>query len=470
MTNPNPMHETTTTQSRFAKSIWKILQNIPVSRKIRTGIAAGIVLLSFTGMFLWVNKTNYQVLYRGLSPDDVSAIAEKLDEKGLEYQVEGYGSIIKVPAEKLHDTRLFLAEIRLPEDGSIGYDFFTESDFGTTEFLQQMNYKRALQQELSRTIKEFNEIEDARVMIVSPKDSVVMEDATPPSASVLLKLKAEIPKKKIQAIVYLVAGSIKGMSPERVTVVDTKGRVLSRAIPEEEKPGEQPIEQLNYKISFEQNLSKRIQTMLEKIVGIGGAIVRVTADMDFKQDMERQTEIPVGVLERLSVAVVLDGTYAYERAKSGEKIRKYIARNQEELDQFKKIVQNAMGYSEDREDQVTVESFPFASIEEFQPETFDWKLFLRQYGRHITNFFLVFLLFLFVVIPLLKTMKEIKTSVIKSLPFMEEKIKGLPETDIDPDSMPDLERMKPGEKSTRLAKQNMVKAVNIFRNWLTEDE
>ena len=537
MENNNQFNEKAKARSPLANQIRQIYQGMPVSRKILMGVAAGIVFLGFTGMFIWANKINYQTLYKGLSSEDVSAIVERLNEEGVKYQIKGYGSIIKVPAEKLYDIRLSLAAMGLPKGGSMGYDFFNESDFGTTEFFQLNNYKRALQIELSRTIKEFNEIEDARVTIVSPKDSVMIEDAKPPSASVLLKLKAEISMKKIRAIVHLVASALKDMSPEHVTVVDTKGRVLSRANTEEEKPGELPTSQLNYKISFEQNLSKQIQTMLERIVGTGGAIVRVAADMDFdqvdvkeeifdpdvklirsrqnqiessnkpggpvkissgnpvpsiggsasnegaekrsKQDenvnyelnkMIRRTVKPVGVLERLSVAAILDGTYIYEMDENGKSIRKYVARSKEELNQFKKIIQNAMGYSEDREDQVTVESFPFAHVDEFQPERFDWKLFLRQYGRYMTNFFLVFLLFLFVVMPLLKTIKEIKTSVIKSLPFTDEKRKGLPEKDAEPDAIPDLDQMQPREKSAHLAKQNINKAVNIFRNWLTEEK
>jgi len=537
MENNSQFNEKTKARSPLTNQILQIYKGMPVSRKILMGVAAGIVLLGFVGMFIWANKINYQILYKGLSSEDVSAIVGKLNEEGVKYQINGYGSIIKVPAEKMYDIRLSLAAMGLPKGGSIGYESFNESDFGTTEFFRQTNYKRALQIEIARTIKEFNEIEDARVTIVFPKDSVTIEDATLPSASVLLKLKAEISLKKVRAIVHLVASALKDMSPERVTVVDTKGRVLSQAIPEEKKLDEQPAEQLKYKISFEQNLSKRIQTMLERIAGTGGAIVRVTADMDFdqvdvseelfdpdvklirsrqnqiessskpggpekiasgkpvpsksgsasnesvekrsKQDenvnyelnkITRRTVKPMGVLERLSVAVVLDGTYIYETDENGKSIRKYVARSPEELNQFKKIVQNAMGYSEDREDQVTVESFPFAHVDEFHAESFDWKLFLRQYGRHMTNFFLVFLLFLFVVMPLLRTMKEIKTSVIKSLPAAVEKRKGLPGKDVEPDAISDLDQMQPGNKSAHLAKKNVDKAVTIFRNWLIEEK
>jgi len=537
MEKNNQFNEKTKARSPLANQILQMYQGMPVSRKILMGVAASIVLLGFAGMFIWTNKINYQTLYKGLSSEDLSAIVEKLNEEGVKYQIKGYGSIIKVPAEKLYDIRLSLAAMGLPKGGSIGYEFFNDANFGTTEFSRRTKYKKDMQIELSRTIKEFNEIEDARVMVVSPKDSAIIEDAMPPSASVLLKLKAEISMKKIRAIVHLVASALKDMSPERITVFDTKGRILSQAITEEEKLGEQPNEQLKYKISFEQNLAKRIQTMLERIVGNGGAIVRITADMDFdqvdvneeifdpdvklirsrqnqiesssktgvpakilsgktvpsksgsaaigkteklsKQDenvnyelnkLIRRTVKPIGVLERLSVAAVLDGTYVYETDESGNSIRKYVARSTEELNQFKKIVQKAMGYSEDREDQITVESFPFAHVDEFQPESFDWKLFLRQYGRSITNFFLVFLLFLFVVMPFLRTLKEIKTSVVKSIPLTDEKRKGLSGKDVEPDAISDLDQMQPKERSAHLAKQNVDTAVNVFRSWITEEK
>ncbi|MFH2065731.1 MAG: flagellar basal-body MS-ring/collar protein FliF [Pseudomonadota bacterium] len=515
--------------------IVRIYKDMPLSRKVVMGIVIFMVILGFAGMFFWANKIDYQTLYTGLSADDASAIVEKLKELGIKYELAGDGNIVRVPAEKLYDARLSLAAVGLPKGGNVGYELFDETDFGTTEFVQQLNYKRALQGELSRTIKEFREVEDARVMIVTPKESVFVEESKPPSASVLLKLKSDLSPEKISAVVHLVASSLEGMTPELVTVVDTKGRVLSRKTSDDEKLGDAATTQFKYKNALELNLAKRIQTMLEQIVGTGKAIVRVTADLDFSQvDMNeelydpdirvirsrqnlvetfnrtggpgeissvnpivppggepantetsersekqdetinyelnrtlRRTVKPVGTLRRLSVATVLDGTYIMETGETGQSVRKYIARTDEELSQFRKIVQNAMGYSEDREDQITVESFPFAHVDDFSQEEFDWKIFMRQYGRSFTNIFLIFLLFIFVVLPLLKTMKEIKVKVVEALPSPDER-RALLGKDDGTGALTDPSQMGPKEKSAYLAKENMGKAVNIFRGWLSE--
>ena len=526
---------TTSPNNPVVTQIVQIYKDMPLSRKLVMGAVVFMVLLGFAGMFFWANKIDYQTLYTSLSADDAAAIVEKLKELGIPYELAGNGNIVRVPAEKLYDARLSLAAVGLPKGGSVGYELFDETDFGTTEFVQQLNYKRALQGELSRTIKEFREVEDARVMIVTPKDSVFVEESKPPSASVLLKLNGDLSEEKISAVVHLVASSLEGMTPELVTVVDTKGRVLSKKISEKEKVGDVATTQFEYKTNYELSVAKRIQTMLEQIVGPGRAIVRVTADMDFSQvdtneelydpdvsvvrsrqnlvetfnrtggpgeissvnpvvppgggpsntetseNSEKQDETvnyelnrtlrrtirPVGSLRRLSVATVLDGTYTRETNEAGQDVRKYVARTDEELNQFRKIVQNAMGYSEDREDQVTVESFPFAHVEEFQEQGFDWKIFLRQYGRYATNLLLIFLLFLFVVLPLLKTMKEIKAKVVESLPSPEER-RALLEKEEGGGVLMDPSQMGPHEKSAYLARENVNKTVNILRGWMSE--
>jgi flagellar M-ring protein FliF len=440
--------------------------------------------------------------------------------------------VIKVPAEHIHDARLSLAAAGLPRGGSVGYELFDESDFGTTEFVQKMNYQRALQGELSRTIREIEEVEDARVMIVMPKDSIFIEETKPPSASVLLKLRRDMSQESVNAVVHLVASAIEGMTPDLVTVVDTKGRVLFKATHGEQMMGELANTHLKHKTTFEKNLARRIQTMLERIVGDGKAIVRVTADMDFNQvdineelfdpDVQlirsrqnlaesgntvsgpknissvnpvvppgggpgagetvennskqdetvnyelnrtiRRTIRPVGGLNRLSVAVVLDGKYVIDTDERGEKNRKYVARSAEELNQFQKIVQNAMGYSSDREDQVTVESFAFSYIEDMGPLEPELKTFVRQYWRTAVNLVLALLLLFVLVLPLLKAMREIKSSVMESLPPPGEARKGLPDTG-GAGAMLGGNEMEPRDKAAYFAEQDFDKTVKILKGW-----
>ena len=116
------------------------------------------VLLGFAGIFYYANKTDFQTIYTGVSAEDAAQIIDKLKEQGISYQLAGDGSVIKVPADRIHDARLSLAAAGLPRGGTVGYELFDESDFGTTEFVQKMNYQRALQGELSRTIREIEEV------------------------------------------------------------------------------------------------------------------------------------------------------------------------------------------------------------------------------------------------------------------------------------------------------------------------
>ncbi|MFZ5568758.1 MAG: flagellar basal-body MS-ring/collar protein FliF [Thermodesulfobacteriota bacterium] len=516
------------------QQVFNIYRRMPLSRKIGMGAMLVLLLAAFAAMFFWANRIDFQTAYSGLTQEDAAKIVEKLKEQNIPYELSGDGNTIKVPAERVYDVRLAMAAEGLPKGGTVGYELFDETDFGTTDFVQKMNYQRALQGELARTIREFEEVEDARVMIALRKESVFIEETEPPSVSVLLKLRRDLSPEKIRAVVHLVASSLEGMTPERVAVVDTKGRVLFKGAAEEEKLGEQADSQLQYKLSFEKNLTARIQTMLERIVGTGKAIVRVTADMDFdqvdineeqydpdvqvvrsrqnlletkdkisapgevssvnritapgqempgssseknnKQDETVNYELnrtvkrtikPVGILKRLSVAAVLDGNYSVENDESGKPVRKYTPRTPQELEQFKGIVRNAMGYSEDREDQVTVDSFPFSATDEMlEAAGIDWKDFWRMHGRSLINVALIVLLFVLIVLPLIKAMKEIKTTVVASLPSPEERM-GLP-PGAKEQALADPSKMTPKEKARHYAMDDVDKSANILKGWMAE--
>ncbi len=509
-----------------------IYKKMPLSQKISMGTVVLLVIAGFAAMFFWANKVDYQTVYTGLADEDAASIVENLREQKIPYLLSAGGKTIKVPAEKVYDVRLSLAASGLPRGGAVGYELFDEMAFGTTEFVQKLNYQRALQGELTRTIRQFNEVDNARVMIVLPKDSIFIEETKPPSASVMLKLRSDLTKEKVNAVVHLVASAIEGMEPDMVTVVDTKGNVLFRGVSDENKLDALANSQLQYKMAFEKNLAGRIQTMLTGIVGSGKAIVRVTADMSFdqvdineelfdpdvslvrsrqnlaetsektntpgnissvnpvvppgggtgtgeptekqsKQDETvnyelnrtvRRTIKPVGELKRLSVVAVLDGTYSDETNESGKNVKKFIPRSQAELNRFITIVKNAMGYSEDREDQISVESFPFAYMEDLGRPEFDWKSFVKQYGRSLINVLLVLLLFIFVILPLVKSMKEIKATVVESLPSPEER-KALAGAG-SRKSIPSVSEMNNKQKAFHFANEDMEKTTNILKGWV----
>ncbi|MBF0224207.1 MAG: flagellar M-ring protein FliF [Desulfobacterales bacterium] len=508
-----------------------IYKNIPTSKKIAIISVVVVLIAGFAWMFMVASKVDYQTLYGGLSPEDAGQIVEKLKESKIPYEVGGGGSLISVPSDRLYETRMALATAGLPQGKHVGFEIFDKTDFGTTEFVQKLNYQRALQGELSRTIKEFKEIEDARVMIVLSKESVFIEESKPPSASVLLKLRTKLAKDKVNAVVFLVSNSVEGLSPDMVTVVDTDGNILSKGSPDEADSFANA--QLDYKLNFEQTMSRRIQSMLEKVVGPGKAIVRITADMNFDQidtneeiydpDAQvvrskqnvienfdkknspvanvssvnpiaqpsganenteknqvqneiinyeisktiRKTSKPVAEIKRLSVSAVIDGTYKTETDENGNQVRKFVARSQNDMDQFKKIVQVAMGYNADREDQITVESFPFSYMDDMEmltPAGIDWVALKREYGRTMITLFVILLLFLFIIKPLMKSVQEIKSSVEPMLLPTGYEDRERPE--FDSTETPPKVEMTVKQKAIALANEDIEKTVNIIKTWL----
>jgi flagellar M-ring protein FliF len=536
------------------EQILNIYRNMPLSRKIFIGAATAVMIAGFTALFIWANRVEYNILYANLSSEDASLIVTKLKEQRVPYQLEGGGSTIKIPKEKVYETRLDMAGQGLPKGGGAGFEIFDKTDFGATEFVQNLNHQRAIQGELARTIKEFQEVEDARVMIVMPKDSVFIEDKKNPSASIMLKLKKDLDKEKVNAVVYLVSSSIPELKPEMITVVDTTGKVLFKSDKEKngDEAGDIVAKRQRYKTSVEEELSGRIQSMLEHILGKNKAIVRVTAEMNFTQVDEqeevfdpegqvarsrhniaeaverqgknpgeissvnpvvppeeqvnqgvpyneksqktddtvnyditktiRKTQKPVGQISRLSVAAVLDGKYENAVDDKGIPVRKFVPRTQQEMDQFMAIVKKSMGFNEDRGDQISVESLPFSSFDEGTvPDTrFDIARLRKDYGNMLANILLVLAIFFFIVRPIVKTIKEVKTAVQETaLPSPEEKTKLLAEASEDvtehlpkPEELqpeePEPEELEPKDRAIEMAMRDHDRTASIIRGWLNE--
>ncbi len=523
------------------EQIANIFRAMPLSRKLMMASILLLAAFGFVALYMYGQKTMYQPLYGNLSAEDAATIVEKLREQKVPYQIEGGGSLILVPSEKVYDLRLSLASLGLPRGGGVGFEVFDETDFGTTEFVQKLNYQRALQGELARTIKEFREVDDARVMIVMPKDSVFIEESKPASASVLLKLRGKLAKSKVEAVVNLVASAVADLSPDNITVVDTAGNVLSKRSSEEGKETELADAKLEYKLTYENTLARQIQSMLERIVGSGKAIVRVAADMNFDQvdlseeiyDPEtpvirsrqlttessdssqgvesgissvnpvaagggtagtpdqrtekaqkqnettnyeisrtlRRTVNPVAEVERISVAAVLDGSYTLETDKEGKQTRTYVSRTQEELEKFEQIVRNAMGYSADREDQISVESFPFAYMEEMTLKGgpgIDWPAILKRYGHLGGYAALILVVFIFLIRPITQVVQEVTVQTEQNkLTVHTQENKELPGPS-EQEALPAPAEMSGREKAAFLARQDLDKTTEQVRGWLGE--
>jgi len=254
---------------------------------LQKGVLIGSVVAALAGfatLLLWSNEPEFRPLFTNLSQDDAAAIVNKLKDERVPYRLMAGGSSIAVPAEQVHESRLRLASEGLPKGGGIGFEIFDRANFNTTNFVQHLNYQRALQGELARTIGQIAVVEQARVHLVVPQKSVFLDEQQKPSASVVLKLRsgAQLAKPQVQGIIHLVASSVEGLQPSRVTIVDTNGRMLAGG-EDQEAFGHLSTSQLEFQHGLEREIERKIQSLLERAVGLQKAMVRVSASVDFQR-------------------------------------------------------------------------------------------------------------------------------------------------------------------------------------------
>lgn len=511
------------------------LKSLPPTRKLAILFVVLLLAAGFVTMFLWANQVDYQVLFRGLSPEDAGSVIAELKKKNIPYQIQGNGTVLLVPREQVHDLRLTFAGEGMPKGGSVGFEIFDKNDFRTTNFVQELNYKRALEGELSRTINRFQEVQSSKVFIVLPKRSLFVETSKPASASVQLELRSSLPPSRLAAIVHLVGSAVEGLDSDQVTVVDTRGRVLFKGSSKDDASALLNNIQIEYQRRVENEIRTDVESMLEGVVGPGKAIVRVSAQIDFskvtssaeeydpsagavrsrrdieessrsgesassseqtiiderrgilpspsgsqsskaKKDNTTNYEInkitraivsPAGTIKRLSVAAVIDGTYAAEKSADGKMKKSYVARTGEELKKFENLVKGAMGYSEDREDLVSIMSMPFSneSAPEGEPESASlWKGVLdavASYKMTFLNAFLVLLVFFMVVRPLIKSLKKV---VVEQGPRLRENA-------LVGEAYPQITAagsLGPKERVLAISKENPDKAFQLLKGWMTE--
>lgn len=196
-------------------------------------VAASAAIAIVVALLLWVKSPDYQVLYSSLNDRDGGAIVNQLTQMNIPYRFAKNGAALLIPAEKIHETRLRLAQQGLPKGGAVGFELLDQEKFGISQFSEQINYQRALEGELSRTIASLGPLQNARVHLALPKPSlfVLVREQKSPSASVTLTLQPgrALDDGQISAIVYLVSSSVAGMPPGNVTVVDQSGRLLTQS-------------------------------------------------------------------------------------------------------------------------------------------------------------------------------------------------------------------------------------------------
>ncbi len=366
-----------------------------------------ITVILLAVMFFFLNEPTYSTLYSGLSAEDASKVVDYLTSQKIVYKIDDGGQTIKVPREKVYEVRLALASRGIPSSGVIGYEIFDKTSMGMTEFMQKLNYKRALEGELARTISQLDGVEGARVHIVIPQKTIFKDEEKLPSASVVLKLRngALISKENIISIVNLICGSVEGMPPSKVSIIDTKGRMLSDDY-EEGPLAFASVKQYEIKQTVENYLAKKAQAILDNVLGYGNSVVQVNAELNFDQvektmeqyDPESQVAISEqtikssnsgvssrdssaqinentltnyeisktiqkvieesGNIQRLSVAAVINDIP--KEVKNGDKTEIiYEPRPQEQLKKLEELIKNAVGIDPNRNDQFSLVSIPF---------------------------------------------------------------------------------------------------------------
>ena len=404
--NANPM-----------QALTGILGKLNPKQKIMLGVGVVVTVALLFVLMTILNEPTYSTLYSGLSQEDAGKVVEHLNSQKVLFKIDDNGQSIKVQREKVAELRLTLAGKGIPSSGVIGYEIFDKSTMGMSEFMQNLNYRRALEGEIARTIQHQEGISWAKVLIVMPKRTIFREEEKQPTASVVIKLKnnSTPSKENIQAIVNLMCGSVEGLQPAKVSVIDTKGRILSNDA-EEGPMAFASAKQYEIKKSVENHLVQKAQAILDNVLGFGNAMVQVNADINFDQvektmtqfDPESQVVVSEGIaktasngrqqsdttsaanenavtnyeisktvqnvvegtgnIKRLSVATVINDIP--REVKEGNKTK--IVFDPRPADQIKKLedlVKNAVGIDPTRNDQFTIVNIPFETkVEETTTE------------------------------------------------------------------------------------------------------
>ena len=251
-------------------------------------IASVIAVVVLLGYLITADHTTYTPLFTGLSTEDASRITEELRKSKVPFKLEAGGTAVLVPEEVVHESRLSLAGKGLPRGGGVGFEIFDSQKFGISDFAQQVNYRRALQGELERTISQLDSVKASRVHIALPKRQLFVRAQQRVSASVTLRLHPgrSLMRPSVKAIVHLVSSSVAGLDPASVTVVNTSGEMLWSG-----KGGVTGANgPLDFKQNLEETLERRVTEIMNAAVGTGSSVVKVTAEIGFAEVEETDTQ------------------------------------------------------------------------------------------------------------------------------------------------------------------------------------
>ena len=277
-------------EDNLTPSIAQTLSGLSGKQSIGLMVAVAATIALIVGMWMWGQTPEYRVLYSNLSDRDGGAIIDSLQQQNIPYKFSEGGGALLVPANLVHEVRLKLASQGLPKGSLAGFELMENQKFGTSQFLEQVNYQRALEGELARSMQTLAAVQSARVHLALPKPSVFVKEQQKPSASVVLALHPGrvLDSGQINGIIHLISSSVPDMPAKNVTVVDQSGSLLSSA----KEGGAELLDatQLKYVRQIEQDYIKRIQDIVAPLVGADNVRAQITADIDFAQT-EQTAEI-----------------------------------------------------------------------------------------------------------------------------------------------------------------------------------
>jgi flagellar M-ring protein FliF len=264
--------------------IKRLLESLTWKQMLSLVLAAAAVIGALSVFSRWNRERDFRPLYSSLAPEDAAAVLAKVRESGSEFRLSENGSVVLVPSARVAELRLLMAGAGLPKVGRIGFELFDKSTFGMSDFTEQVNFHRALEGELERSVMSLAEVEQARVHITFPKDSLFLDSRQPAKASVLVKLRAgaQLSAQNVAAICQLAASAVDGLLPEAVSVVDMRGNLLNRArkasSPDDPEPSEEALE---YRQKLEHDLLAKISHTLEPLLGAEKFRATASVECDF---------------------------------------------------------------------------------------------------------------------------------------------------------------------------------------------
>ena len=261
------------------------LAAMPPKSRLMLGAGAAALVAVVIALTLWSSQGDYKVLYANLSDKDGGAILAQLSQMNVPYKHADGGAAILVPADKVHDVRFKLAAAGLPKGGVAGFELMDNAKFGQTQFQERLTFQRGLEGELVRSISSLDAVESARVHLALPNQNGFFREQQKPSASVLLTLHPgrTLDRAQIAGIVHLVSSSVPEMNPKAVSVLDASGALISGPEAADAAAGGLDAQQLQYVAQIESNYTRRVQDILEPVLGRDNLRAQVAAEVDFSQ-------------------------------------------------------------------------------------------------------------------------------------------------------------------------------------------